>query len=61
MVTHSMQQALTYGTRTIMLHQGEIILDVSGEVRKNLSISDLLELFEHKKGSKVSDDALLLG
>lgn len=61
MVTHSMQQALTYGTRTIMLHQGEIILDVSGEVRKNLSISDLLELFEHKKGTKVSDDALLLG
>lgn len=61
MVTHSMQQALTYGTRTIMLHQGEIMLDVSGEVRENLSISDLLELFEHKKGTKVSDDALLLG
>lgn len=61
MVTHSMQQALTYGTRTIMLHQGEIMLDVSGDVRKNLSISDLLELFEHKRGAKVSDDALLLG
>lgn len=61
MVTHSMQQALSYGTRTIMLHQGEIMLDVSGEVRADLSISDLLELFEHKKGTKVSDDALLLG
>ena len=61
MVTHSMQQALSHGTRTIMLHQGEIILDVSGEVRANLSISDLLALFEHKKGTKVSDDALLLG
>lgn len=61
MVTHSMQQALSYGNRTIMLHQGEIVLDVSGEMRKNLSISDLLLLFEQSRGDKVEDDALLLG
>lgn len=61
MVTHSMQQALSLGTRTIMLHQGEIVLDVSGEMRKELSISDLLMLFEQTRGDKVEDDALLLG
>ncbi|UNM97048.1 ABC transporter ATP-binding protein [Ignatzschineria rhizosphaerae] len=61
MVTHSMQQALSYGNRTIMLHQGEIVLDVSGEMRENLSISDLLVLFEQSRGDKVEDDALLLG
>lgn len=61
MVTHSMQQALTYGTRTIMLHQGEIVLDVSGELRENMSISDLLMMFEQTRGDKVEDDALLLG
>lgn len=61
MVTHSMQQALSYGNRTIMLHQGEIVLDVSGELRENLSISDLLMMFEQTRGDKVEDDALLLG
>lgn len=61
MVTHSMQQALSYGNRTIMLHQGEIVLDVAGDLRKNLSISDLLMLFEQSRGEKVADDALLLG
>lgn len=61
MVTHSMQQALTYGTRTIMLHQGEIVLDVAGELRENMSISDLLMMFEQTRGDKVEDDALLLG
>ena len=61
MVTHSMQQALSYGNRTIMLHQGEIVLDVSGDMRENLTISDLLMLFEQSRGDKVEDDALLLG
>ena len=61
MVTHSMQQALSYGNRTIMLHQGEIVLDVSGGMREDLGISDLLLLFEQRRGDKVEDDALLLG
>ncbi len=60
MVTHSMQQALSLGNRTIMLHQGEIVLDVSGEMRRELSISDLLTLFEQTRGDKIEDDALLL-
>jgi putative ABC transport system ATP-binding protein len=61
MVTHSMRQALDYGDRTIMLHQGQVVLDVSGEQRANMDVPDLLQLFEHTRGETLSDDALLLG
>ena len=61
MVTHSMRQALDHGTRTVMLHQGQVVLDVSGEERARMDVPDLLALFERTRGEKVSDDALLLG
>jgi putative tryptophan/tyrosine transport system ATP-binding protein len=61
MVTHSMKQALEYGTRTVMLHQGQVVLDVSGEQRAKLTVTDLLDMFEKTRGEKVTDDALLLG
>lgn len=61
MVTHSMQQALTHGTRTVMLHQGQVVLDVSGEERRGMTVQDLLDMFERTRGEKVADDALLLG
>ena len=61
MVTHSMQQALEYGNRTVMLHQGQVVLDVSGEQRSKLTVNDLLAMFEKTRGEKVTDDALLLG
>ncbi|MFA5702437.1 MAG: ABC transporter ATP-binding protein [Advenella sp.] len=61
MVTHSMKQALEIGERTVMLHQGQVVLDVSGEKRKGMSVSDLLQMFEKVRGEQVSDDALLLG
>nr|UVT38085.1 Energy-coupling factor transporter ATP-binding protein EcfA2 [uncultured bacterium] len=61
MVTHSMRQALDVGDRTIMLHQGRIVLDVQGESRKGLDIAGLLAMFEKVRGEAVSDDALLLG
>lgn len=61
MVTHSMHQALTHGTRTVMLHQGRVVLDVSGEQRLGMGISDLLAMFEKNRGEKVEDDALILG
>ncbi|MWN90281.1 ATP-binding cassette domain-containing protein [Gilliamella sp. Pra-s65] len=61
MVTHSMKQALEYGTRTVMLHQGQVVLDVSGEERAKLTVTDLLAMFERTRGEKVTDDALLLG
>lgn len=56
MVTHSLQQALRYGTRTIMLHEGKIIYDVQGEERARLTPQDLLKQF----GTSVDDDRLLL-
>lgn len=60
MVTHSMQQALEHGHRTVMLHQGQVVLDVSGDERKGITVRDLLDMFEKTRGEKVTDDALLL-
>ena len=60
MVTHSMRQALDHGSRTVMLHQGKVVLDVSGQQRAGMDVPDLLNLFERTRGEKVSDDALLL-
>lgn len=61
MVTHSMRQALDVGERTVMLHQGKVILDVSGPERKGLDVPDLLAMFEKTRGEVISDDGLLLG
>ena len=61
MVTHSMRQALDVGQRTVMLHQGQVVLDVSGEQRARMDGPDLLHMFEKVRGEKLSDDALLLG
>ncbi len=46
MVTHNMKDALRYGNRLIMMYEGKIILDVSGEEKEKLEVRDLLELFE---------------
>ncbi len=61
MVTHSMKQALSVGSRTIMLHQGQVIFDINGSEREGLKIADLLQLFENQQGESVNDDSLLLG
>ncbi|NLZ11709.1 MAG: ABC transporter ATP-binding protein, partial [Alcaligenaceae bacterium] len=61
MVTHSMRQALDVGDRTIMLHQGNIVLDISGKERQGMDVPGLLAMFERVRGEAVSDDALLLG
>ena len=61
MVTHSMRQALDHGSRTVMLHQGQVVLDVHGDKRAGMDVADLLAMFEQTRGEKVSDDALLLG
>lgn len=60
MVTHSMRQALEFGSRTIMLHQGQIILDISGAERATMSVEQLVNLFRRKEGAEISDDHLLL-
>jgi putative ABC transport system ATP-binding protein len=61
MVTHSMRQALDHGHRTVMLHQGRVVLDVSGDSRSRMDVPDLLAMFEQTRGEKLDDDALLLG
>lgn len=61
MVTHSMQQALNHGTRTVMLHQGQVVLDVSGDERRGMTVQDLLDMFSKTRGEQVEDDSLILG
>lgn len=61
MVTHSMRQALDVGERTVMLHQGQVVLDVAGDERKGLDVPDLLAMFERSRGETLADDGLLLG
>jgi putative ABC transport system ATP-binding protein len=60
MVTHSMRQALDYGTRTVMLHEGRVVLDVEGAQRIGMGVEDLLHMFEKTRGEKIDDDKLLL-
>jgi putative ABC transport system ATP-binding protein len=45
MITHQLKDALTYGDRCIMLHQGRVVVDVSGPAKKALRVDDLLALF----------------
>ena len=60
MVTHSMKSALACGTRTVMLHRGKVMLDVCGEERQKMTVSDLLRLFNESSGQEADDDRLLL-
>lgn len=60
MITHNMMDAIHYGNRLIMLHQGEIILDLSGDEKKNLTVDHLLKLFRKASGEEITNDAMLL-
>lgn len=60
MVTHSMKQALSVGSRTLMLHAGKVAFDVEGESRSHMTTHDLIALFSRNHG-EVEDDSLLLG
>lgn len=60
MITHNMNDALAHGNRLIMLHQGQIILDVSGEAKAKLTIVELLEMFRREAGEDLVSDSLLL-
>lgn len=61
MVTHSMRQALDLGDRTVMLHEGRIMLDVAGQERTNLDVEDLVRMFRRVRGQEIDDDSLLIG
>ena len=45
MVTHSMEQALEQGDRTIMVHRGEVLADLAGSERSGLDPNDLVRRF----------------
>jgi putative ABC transport system ATP-binding protein len=60
MVTHSMRHALDCGSRTIMLDEGRICLDVAGERRESLDVPDLVALFAEVRGERLDGDSLLL-
>ena len=60
LVTHNMQQALSLGTRTLMMHQGRIILDIGGAERAGLTVPDLVRRFAGERNALVDDDELLL-
>ena len=60
MITHNMQDAITYGNRLIMMNAGTIIYDVSGEEKKNLTVKALLEKFEEIAPSVVASDKMVL-
>ncbi|WP_414839850.1 ABC transporter ATP-binding protein [Carnobacterium sp. TMP28] len=61
MITHNMENAIEYGNRLIMLHNGQIAVDVKGKEKQQMTVPDLLELFHKNSGNRVSDDALILG
>ena len=60
MVTHNMKDAIAHGNRLIMMHEGKIIYDVSGEEKKNLHVSDLLTKFEEVSDGEFANDRMML-
>ena len=60
MITHNMRDALRCGNRLIMMFDGKILIDVKGEDKKNLTVKDLLAMFEKAAGSEMDSDSLLL-
>ncbi|HOA33856.1 MAG: ATP-binding cassette domain-containing protein [Clostridiales bacterium] len=60
MITHNMRDAINHGDRLIMLYEGRIAVDVSGEEKKKLTVEKLLEMFTTASGSDEADDKLLL-
>jgi len=60
MVTHNMRDAIAHGSRLIMMYEGRIVIDISGENKKKLTVEELLEQFSKVSGSNEADDKLLL-
>ena len=60
MITHDMEMALTMGNRTLMMIEGKIVMDVSGEERAAMQVSDLLDRFREIRGKALANDRILL-
>ena len=60
MITHNMKDAIAHGNRLIMMHEGKVIYDISGEEKKNLKVADLLAKFEEVSGDELANDRMIL-
>ena len=60
MVTHNMRDAIRYGNRLIMMHDGRVVIDVSGEEKAHLTVESLIEKFSEVSGSDEVSDRLVL-
>ena len=60
MITHNMRDAIAYGNRLIMMYDGHVVVDVSGEEKKKLTVEHLLSLFSQASGSDEVDDKMVL-
>ena len=60
MITHNMADAIAHGNRLIMMHEGKIIVNVSGEEKQKLTVDDLLELFTKASGKEFASDRAML-
>ncbi len=60
MITHNMQDAIDYGNRLIMMNEGRIILDISGQEKKQLTKQQLIERFNSLSDQKLESDNVLL-
>ena len=60
MITHNMKDAIAHGNRLIMMDAGQVVVDVSGEEKKKLTVPDLLAMFSRASGSDEASDKMLL-
>lgn len=60
MITHNMEDAIKYGNRLVMLHEGKIVVDINQEQKEGLKVQDLMDLFHKNSGKALTDDALIL-
>ena len=60
MITHNMKDAIAHGNRLIMMDAGRVVVDISGEDKKKLTVPDLLALFSRASGSDEANDKMLL-
>lgn len=60
MVTHNMKDAITHGNRLIMMHEGQVILDITGKEKNKLTVAGLMHKFEVVSGEKFANDKAIL-
>ncbi len=60
MITHNIAHALAYGDRTLMMQQGEIIMDISGAERESMTVAGLVQKFTNQSGESLYNDRMLL-